>query len=80
MSKGKFSNRVSGDEVLSNIIILVLGILIFSVGVFMFYTELAGTRWMRIVEGPVPKAGGIIFILLGGYLIISSIKKFSSVR
>jgi len=67
--------RMSDDTILVNIVMLILGILIFLVGLFMFQTGIAGTRWMTTIEGPVPRAGGILFIFLGGYLIISSIKK-----
>lgn len=63
------------DVVLFNIIILILGVLILSVGLLTFYTKMAGNRWMRVVEGTWPQIGGIILSLFGIYLIILSIKK-----
>ncbi|RJQ42252.1 MAG: hypothetical protein C4550_00175 [Nitrospiraceae bacterium] len=63
------------DDVLFNIIILILGVLILSVGLLIFYTKMAGTRSLTVVEGTWPQIGGIIFILFGIYLVILSIKK-----
>ncbi len=61
------------ENILFNVIVLILGILISIVGLLMFYSNISGTRWMEAVKGA--RISGIMFILFGIYLIISSIKK-----
>jgi uncharacterized membrane protein HdeD (DUF308 family) len=63
----------SKKDGLFNIVILILGVLIALVGILMSYTNISGTRWLEPIEGA--RLSGIIFILFGIYLIISSIKK-----
>lgn len=75
MDEKEDKKKSANDDILLNIIVLILGVLVFLVGLLTFYTRMAGTRWLGVIEGTWPQIGGIIFILFGVYLMISSIKK-----
>jgi len=68
-------NKEQNDGVLLNSVILILGVLIFLVGLLTAYTKMAGTRWGTVVEGTIPEVGGLLFICFGLYIIIRSIRK-----
>ena len=75
MKKNKKEIELPKNEMLFDVVILILGVLIFLVGGLIFYLKISGTRWGEVVEGVSAQIGGAIFILFGAYLIISTIKK-----
>jgi len=68
-------NKDKKDKVLINSVNLILGILMFLVGLLTAYTKTAGTRSGGTVQGIIPQIGGIVFICYGLYVIFMSIKK-----
>lgn len=68
-------NESTKKHKLYNIIELIVGFLIFLIGILIFRWKLVGSRGWETLEGPEAQIFGIIFILYGLYRTLSAIRK-----
>lgn len=75
MEKGIKKDKVSEKNTLYNLIELGLGVLVFIVGILEFHWKLAGSRWGIAAEGIEAQIFGLIFVVIGLFIIVSAIRK-----
>ena len=75
MEKRIKKDKTSEKNVLYIIMELILGLIVFSVGAFIFRWEMVGSRGWEITEGVPAQIIGIVLIIYGLYSMVSAIRK-----
>lgn len=69
------SNKEILKIISANLLELFLGTLIFLVGLLVFYTKMAGSRYGLSLEGTEAQISGASMMLFGGYRVWQAIRK-----